>query len=1076
MVVERVSTAEYLGKWHVDAVHAHRHPGRVRAAAARRTSEKLYKRLVKYGRGYEVRPEEDIPGSRVLLGELLLVSFVEQCNSGGSAEDMMEQFHNKCLHEISQTGYLLSYAQPYNLPPLMTIQNLRRFGSSHSLSDLSPCSPQATGSPTSRSPSRVASPTAPLNISEVDVDASTRMTIGEFRDNEANVGQSPRSVAENDMSDAAMMAATRPTVQRQVSSIPFGAESAEVFYGPAQYSKSPQRLLETIGHTSAHLRVWDSRELESVVPRNCTVLWKSRIATLFTIAASFCGDGHVYTCTQCKQLLRVISSSFPWSLTLLMRCMKRIDHLETVYSQMFHRLVRLYSKGDALTGTYYAHVATGIAYTVDTPALVETEPKTLVHILAGWLADRRIHRFIEPYPSIKLHKILLAAIMKLGPSSTTMRVDREHLELLRGAVVSFMLGFGMHVLEDICKAGRISFDKYTTQGVRYSYRLNLRLRQLRCMVEEYVRVAAPFAQKASEARMIVAPFLGNPELYRWLLSMNFSTWSSEEQRMQCRLAIVVLYLVAVNHQHPYVRSEDIRFLRKFHCLPWASAISFCCKDPAINHMVAPLTSALVQCLGEGAVLNLVSGDTVVSMLNEVMMKVSTGEKELHGYRELKLESIVPLERTTVYTPLRILWPKIMSKVLGHTVRRMSLPPMLYYSVAHLMRIIWEHHDPQEGANAAIVHVNNEQGRFKKFYNEARKQSLEVHWSICHLNMLYSIESTLFDSAFLDSIIYNYVVERDPASSPRQKNALMLFCNETKGADMQKLFSSNYIALHQNPINVLLRMPKKAVLNSFALRAFPNMLLQLFHSLYKYVCYGLSSFNVHRKTQLELTHINALQEAAALNVILDMLPEKLTRTVEINISSFLWMLSSRATFTDDVIASSGLPPNKILLWLNLGVPEERRFEKVAERFNVAAENLLKSTAVNPNGTGENITIIPSKDGRTTCLEPYSAGDVATYHLYTVLLQVMEMPELSKTPANIAEDANAQRFAWVIDTYWRCLQKANLRNSVLEFIKSSISIVLRLHYLCPWMVNKSTDQLQTWIHTDRSCEPELQEFTK
>ncbi|GBE59045.1 pyridine nucleotide transhydrogenase, putative [Babesia ovata] len=1061
MVVEGVSAAEYLGQ--------------VRAAATRRTSEKLYKRLVRHGRGYEVFPGEDIPGSRILLGELLLIGFVEQYNSGGSTEDLMELFHSRCLHEISKTGYLLSYAQPYNRPPIIAFQNLQILGNRHIPGDLSPCSPQGTASLNSGSSSGIPSPTGSLSVGEVDIDASLSMTIGEFRHDEANMGQSPITIAEDDMSDPDMVSTMGSNVQRQISSITFGADSEEMFYGPAQYAESPQRLLETIGHTSAPARVWERKVDAGLMQRNCSVLWRSRIASLFTVVTSLSSATQVSGCPQCAQLLKVVSSSFPWRLSFLLWCMRRIDNLEAVYGQMFHELVWLYHNGDALMGTYYGQVANSIGYNVDTPELVKTEAKTLAHTLVGWLSDQRIHRFIEAFPNIKLHKLLLSAILKLAPASGARHVDPVHLKLFRGAAVSFMLGFGMHVLEDICNTGRLSFDKYTTQGVQFSYRLNLRLRQLGCMVEEYVNVAAPYAQ-ARDGWKVIAPFLGSTGLCRWLQSMNFLTWSGEGERMQCRLAIVVLHMVALNHQHPFLRSGDIMFLRKFHCLPWASALTFCCKDPAINHMVAPLTSALVQCLGEGMLLNLASGDTVISTVNDAMLNASAGEKELHGYCAMKLESIVSSNRTTMYTLLRVLWPKIMSKTLGYIVRRMALPAIIYYSASHLMRLIWNQRDPQEGVSVGIVPTDKTQERSPKPNGEAGKQALGVRWAICHLNTLYSIEPTLFDSAFLDSIIYNYVANRSTVSIQRMQKVLMLFHIDASAADIQNEISSNYIALHQNPINVLLRMPGKAVLNSFVLRAFPNLLLQLFHSLYKYVCYGFSSFNVGGNSQLEPAHINSLQEAAALNVILDLLPETMPRAVEINISSFLSMLSSKATFTDETISASGLPPNKILSWINLGVPEERSLEKVAERFKVAVHNLLKSTKVHPAGSVGRVTIIPPKDGQRTCLEPYSAGDVATYHLYTVLLQVMDMPELSKTPGNIAEDTNAQRFVRVIDIYWRCLQKASMRNSVLEFIKSSISIVLRLHYLCPWMVNKSTEKLQTWIHSDRGGEPELQEFTR
>ncbi|GIX60745.1 pyridine nucleotide transhydrogenase, putative [Babesia caballi] len=338
-----------------------------------------------------------------------------------------------------------------------------------------------------------------------------------------------------------------------------------------------------------------------------------------------------------------------------------------------------------------------------------------------------------------------------------------------------------------------------------------------------------------------------------------------------------------------------------------------------------------------------------------------------------------------------------------------------------------------------------------------------------------MEPTLFDSALLDTIIYNFVLTKEQAFTGHPRNPLMLFCSEAKVLELQAYISSNYVALHQNPINVLLRMTSKALLSSFVLRPFCNLLLQLFHSLYKYVCYGFATFTMHRRTNLDPTHINALQESAAVNVVLELLHQPIPRGVEMNVSSFIRSLTSKTTFTDEVITNSGLPPNPLLSSVDLRVAEERALERVGERFLAAAETLMKTSSGSAPNVVDGVTFSQQEGAeKLPCLRPYSAGDVATYHLYNVLLQLFEMPELSKAPANLEEDSNAQCLARVINAYWRCLQCGSTSSLVLDFIKSSISIVLRLHYLCPWMVTKSTEQLQSWMHAERGKEPELQEF--
>ncbi|GIX60743.1 pyridine nucleotide transhydrogenase, putative [Babesia caballi] len=413
--------------------------GSVRAAATRRTSEKLYKHLVKRGSGYEVSLEEELPGSRVLWGELLMAGFVEKGDSGGRDRELYQRFHDGCLHPMAQEGYLLTYAQPYNLPPTIAFQPLRSQGSSHSLAGASSVSPQGSTSPVSRSASREPSPTGVTSI--IDVEAHLRMTIGQFHDN--GEGSIQKTVEEPVCSENESKNTPHHNVRRRTHDTRTWSSNQEHFEGPSMYTKSHRRLLSAIGRSAAAVRMWDHRGLCDVEARNCSVLWSSRLAALFTALAALDDvDGGAW-CEQCEGLLALLRTSFPWQLRYLLRCMKRYEDVEALYGSLVQGQAAFYQNGDALVGAYYGHMANGVGYASERQE--QADANRLTQILAGWLTDARIHHFLEWFPHIRLHQLIFTAIMQLAPRSGAEPMDRGILELFSESAVSFMLNSAMHV-------------------------------------------------------------------------------------------------------------------------------------------------------------------------------------------------------------------------------------------------------------------------------------------------------------------------------------------------------------------------------------------------------------------------------------------------------------------------------------------------------------------------------------------------------------------------------------------------------------------------------------------------------
>ncbi|GFE53196.1 glycine dehydrogenase, putative [Babesia ovis] len=1060
MAFNQGPVGDYLSKECLTLFHYYL--GNIRASTSTCTSEKLYKRLVKYGCSFHVPDDEDVPGSKVLLGELLLAGYIERCGYGNSEKQLFSHLQEACLHPLALDIRTIQRPQQNTVEVTSPTRRSQRRRKSTKLEDVEYLYSQHDETSTAKLNNN---PETPINTESIDIpDGGTSSITGvytEGSDNDAKLNRHPpRKVRKLVHTDGAGSSSTNDVN---------GGKHLELDNNIC--SKSPEGILSAIGQAMTTVRPWDNGKNVDKLKPDGALIWNSRLATIFTVVAGIEGISDVTHCGECSSLVSELCSSFPWNLRYLLRLLKRFEDLEAVQGHLFQSLSMLYHNADALMGTFYAHMQKGLVYAHEISEQISGDSDTLTRVFLGWLSDVRIHYFIDPFIRVRMHQLLFNAIMKLVPYKEPQLLGMQYLHAFRDASISFMLGSVVHVLDEVCSAKKLSLDAYTSRGVHYAYRFNTRLQHLACMMDTYIQYVSSFAMMLDEAAAlqfwtVVSPLLANDDIRRWIATIDFQKYRGEDYLMQCRMAVFILYLIVLNHQQPFLRSEDIRFMRKFHCLPWVSAIRFCCEDSVMNHMVGPLTSALVQCMGEGLLINLSTGETLATTLDHVMSDLLQPYMEPIGYRALKLQKIRELHRSTVFTPLNILCQKITTSLVGRSGRNETVSGLRYYTVANLIPLLYASSEYIEGVNVMDLAPHN------KVIADSGKQTIQSQWVLSELNMLYSLESTLFDCALLDSIIYNHVLG-EITMTQYNEVGLMLFNDEKELDDIQAHISSNYIALQQNPINVLLRMPSNAVMALFVLRPFCNMLIQLFYSLYKYVCYGFPTLGAQRKINLEPGHINSLQEAAALNVVLDMMADTIPRSIEMNIKSFIEILTSKSTFNDDVIAFSGLPFKDIVSSVHCGVADNKTFEKVTDRFVASVETMLKRTNENLGGI-DGVRVNRDYEIPVVCLEPYSVGDVAMYHLYTVMLHVLDMPQLSKEPIDLAEDTNAQRIIRVVTTFWSCLQVASTNTVLRDFIKGSISIVLRLHYLCPWVVNISTEQLQTWIYSDHGKESELQEF--
>ncbi|ORM40078.1 uncharacterized protein BXIN_1218 [Babesia sp. Xinjiang] len=594
--------------------------------------------------------------------------YLKRCNNGNSDEKLFATFQERCLHPIA-------LEQSQNLHETIAPLTTEHAGNNSSVADLASGAPHWSDSASSQPASNTDSPCG--SVKNVDESATEQSPVSseEPGTSYAETGEPPphklrKVTCKDDMCDGE-------------------TESIE----PSMYVEAPQLLLSAIVRMSATTRPWEGQEQDTGNNGDDSILWSSRLAMLVTVIASLEGITDANHCDDCASLTSALSASFPWHMRYMLSSLKRFEDLEAMQGHLFQAISGYYHNGDALLGTFCAQMAKGIGCAGDTSEEANVDIEHLAQVLVGWLMDRRIHYFVDLFPRIHLYQLLFSAIMKLAPRSENQAVDTEHIRLFRDATSSFILGSVEHLLEDICGASKVSVDVYTTRGVHYAFRLNSRLHHLSCMVDDYVKAISSYTTFADETGSsqfwtVVSPFLANAKICRWISEVDFLGCKTEMQRKQCRLAVCILYLIVLNHQQPLVRSEDIRLLRKFHRLPWVSAIRFCCADPVTNHMVAPLTSALVQSMGEGMLLNLSMGNTLFMTLDEAISDLHHGGEDRIGCRALKMAAINRLDGITMYTALSTFWGKIMSSILSRTLQPTTLPSWIYNAVTHLSPMLF----------------------------------------------------------------------------------------------------------------------------------------------------------------------------------------------------------------------------------------------------------------------------------------------------------------------------------------------------------------------------------------------------
>eukprot|EP00371_Babesia_bovis_P003050 XP_001611697.1 hypothetical protein [Babesia bovis T2Bo] len=992
--------------------------GEINAITSKITAEKCYKRLVMYGSKLHLPRGELLPGSKVLLSELLLVNFVSQSDNGNTGERLLPRLMEECIHPLAKEICGANSIDKIcgTLTDTTTRQQRKR--------PESKTSDAPNDTPIENQPKKLR--TSVDNVSaEGDLGLNTT-TMSGGSDVADSVHDKEKSGGEKHFS-----------------------------HSFSDIIKSPEHLLSVIAQSTATLRPWEL--YGNYTGRSKSEIWVSRMSTVFTIIAGLEGISDATHCSDCDKLINKLYTSFHWNLRCILCMMKRYEDVEALQGNLFQNIIAAYYNGDGLVSTFYSYLEKGIGYTNAISDCINRNTEVMAKVVASWISDERIHCFVDPIVYMSVHQLLFNAILKLGTANELQPMGQERLEVFRDAVVSFIMGSVAEFLDYMCNANNLSCDEHCTMDVHYAYHFNARLQRLEYMVDNYVNTISSVMNTTDEIAIhilpaILSPFLGDNKIYRWIAGLDFKNVVDEQQRRHCRLAIVIMYIIILNHQHPSIRSEEVRFMRKFHSLPWASAIRFCCEDPVMFYMVGPMICALVQYAGEGILINMSTDESIDTIVDRTLHYQLQECKEAEGPNALSHELIKSVSSKSPSFVIDIIRKKIISTLLNHNVEVESMPlsSWRYYAVANLSPLLCQSDEYIQG-----VAINDLTPQNKGIWDRG-KHTNASQWVLYYLNVLYSKECTLFDTALLDTIIYNYILKEAECTEIFKDAHLMPLTDDSGDDVLQAYISTNHIALQQNPINLLLRMPSMSVMAFFLLRAFCNIMLQLFYSLYKYVCYGFPMSGMNFKTTLGVMDINALQESAALNLVIEMLHENISGTLEANVASFISLMTSKPTFNKAVIVSSGLPMKSVIRWVDPGVTEDKMLEKTAEIFVKSVESLLNEIKKdNSISHLDAITICKQDNTQKLCLEPHGADKVAIYHLYNVLLKIVDIPELSMEPKDMEQDINAKNILNVVTTVWSCLKVGGENALVMAFIKDSISITLQIHYLCPWMIKISID---------------------
>ncbi|XP_952330.1 uncharacterized protein TA12895 [Theileria annulata] len=748
--------------------------------------------------------------------------------------------------------------------------------------------------------------------------------------------------------------------------------------------------------------------------------WNNRLSNTYAILKHSLNVDFKSHCSDCKDLSDLLDTSYICKLLVLFRILNKTNVLESVFTFVFNQISSFYWNYELLLVTFSNVILKNLVNAVSLDQSNRT--KNLSETLHSLLVNRNNYLDLK-YPHAEtLFRILGNFAINISFYYSNLNIftqsqDNTFVNLFMSLIVKSIINASNLANVNNVLPYEVFGQKNNAQN-EFNY--------FKIFVESFIKtISDQFNKGHFVSNLATINIFLDQETYNFIVKLKFKSHLNDIDQLHCRIGVLILYIVAKYKQISNVRLNEVSDIRILFSLPWSPAIEYCTNDPKLKDLLPDFKRVVIECFGSEIFIC----NCVYSSYKRIL-NVFVG-KTLDNYSKFGYDDYF---QNLFY----------FSSLVGysHSVminRRKGLQMLtfgsetIYYTLSNFL------------LDNCLVNqnstTNTESVNTVKF-----SKSVESKWISHYLTTAYLFNKTTCYLALLDSLIMHYIIE----NTDENEDLLTLESlyestfNQDKSLDFQRSISYNFLSLNQNPINLILRTPVQTLVQLFKFRLSGNLLILLVSKLNKYIYEGFSSFLSSTTLHIDLFQLSALQVVSMINVFVDLSKNFSSESVK-QFRSFVVCLLSKNPNSYDLILSSGLSQTPCIRFTNDLFNTEASLNTSAGNF----KHCLRLHREYPNEWSK--TDIYSKEGVQSLksLEPTDKIDVALFHLFNFHLLCMDTGVSKELNENSGLFLQIES---VVAAFWQLIQTVAV-TEITNIIRSSLNLIIKLHYLYPSLTKKS-----------------------
>eukprot|EP00375_Theileria_parva_P002274 XP_764952.1 hypothetical protein [Theileria parva strain Muguga] len=523
--------------------------------------------------------------------------------------------------------------------------------------------------------------------------------------------------------------------------------------------------------------------------------WNNRLCNSYCILKHSMNLDFKSHCDHCKDLSDLLDTTYICKLLVLFRILNKTTVLESIFIFIFNQIASFYWNYELLLVTFSNVILKNL---VNSVSLTQLTNRTycLSDTLHSLLVNRNNYLDVK-YPHAE------AVFRILGNFSINISFYYSNFNIYsRNKDNTFVNLFISLIVKHIINASNQSnVNKALPYGL-FGLKTNSQneFYYLKIFIESFIKTISDKFKKGHVVYNLssINTFL-DQETYNFIVKTKFKSYLNETDQLHCRIAVLLLYIIAKYNQIPNVRLNEVSDIRLLYSIPWSPAIEYCTTDPKLNHMLPDFKKAVIECFGSEIFICNCVYTSYKTILNDFVINT------LVNYNKIGYDSYY---RNMFYFSTLVSYSHM---VLIHRRKGPQLTfasESIYYALSNFLL---------DNCLANQISTNNtELSKAAKF-----SKSVESKWISHYLTTSYLFNKSASYLALLDSLILCYIIEN--SSEDEEKLTLDSLYESTvnpdASLDFQRNISSNFLSLNQNPINLILRIPVQTLVELLKFRYF-----------------------------------------------------------------------------------------------------------------------------------------------------------------------------------------------------------------------------------------------------------------